>query len=96
MNMMAAVDAKYRFIWTEFGSWGSNNDAFVFNTSSFCRMMERRELNFPAPSLLPKSDVKFPYFVVGDNGFGIRKWLMIPYAQGRTAMTIYEHEYNYR
>lgn len=94
--MMAAVDAKYRFLWADFGAWGANNDAFVFNTSSFYRMMERGELNLPSPSRLPNSDKIFPYFVVGDDAFALRRWFMKPIAPGRNILSIYEHEYNYR
>lgn len=58
--------------------------------------MEQSELNLPPPSELPNSDIIFPYFVVGDDAFAIRKWFMKPISAGRNQLTDHEHEFNYR
>ena len=97
INLMAMSDAKYRFIWADVGCQGSSHDSYVFNSSRICRMAEDKKLNIPDPEILPNSDVEFPYFMVADGGFALRKWCLKPYAaRNDRPLDIYEKEYNYR
>lgn len=92
--LLALVDARMRFIWADIGNYGSNNDAAIFNDSSLCRALEQDRLGLPRPSTLPNSNIRFPYFLVGDEIFALREWLLKPYSG--TNLSEHERQYNYR
>jgi hypothetical protein len=93
--LMALVDSTYKFLWADIGSYGSNNDAFIFNSCRLCEEMEAGSLNIPEPSRLPDSATIFPYCIVGDDAFALRKWLMKPLKCDRP-LSKHEEEANYR
>ena len=47
MVLLALVDAKYRFIWVDFGTNGRNCDAGIFNESSLNQGLVDKSLNVP-------------------------------------------------
>ena len=79
---MALVDADYKFLWTDVGSDGSSNDASIYNASELKEGMEsvNHMFHLPEERLLPGDDVPIPYFIVGDNAFGINRSLMNPFS----------------
>ena len=78
--LMALVDAKYRFLYYDAGSNGRCNDASVFNQSSLGKLLHDGAMNFPDPAPLhPGRTEEVPYFIVGDDAFGLKPWLMKPY-----------------
>lgn len=95
-TLMALVDSNFKFIWCDIGSFGSNNDAFVFNSSRLCKAFEENSLNIPPPSCLPMSDKSFPYFIVADDAFALRTWLMKPLKRVDRELSSQENEANYR
>lgn len=76
--LQAVVDVNYRFMFIDVGGYGSQHDAGTFRASDFCRALENNLLDLPEPSQLPGSNVKLPYFFVGDNAYPIMENLMKP------------------
>jgi hypothetical protein len=77
---MGLVDAYYRFIWVDVGAYGSMSDAQIWNDTFLCKAINRGNMGFPAPSKLPGDNVDMPFFIVGDNIFGLKRWLMKPFS----------------
>ena len=76
-NLMAICDAKYRFLWVDIGSYGRDNDTAVFSRSDISEMMHTGDAKLPAAE---RVDGYFlPYYLVGDEIFPLRQWLMKPY-----------------
>ena len=92
--LLALVDAEYKFLWCNIGGPGSASDAGVFNASHLCSALEEERLLFPNPQPLPGDDVDMPYFLVGDDAFPLRTWLMKPYSA--RYLTHNERVFNYR
>ena len=93
---MALVDADYKFLWIDVGSDGSSNDASIYNGSELKEGLESPNniCNLPEEKSLPGDDVPVPYYIVGDNAFGINKRLMNPFAIRH--MEHHERIFNYR
>ena len=91
---MAIVDSDYKFIWASVGSPGSCSDGGIFKRCSLRRKIEDGRLNLPPADPLIGDNKDIPYFFVGDDAFGIAKWLMKPYPMRRLTPT--ERIYNYR
>jgi len=78
--LLAVVDAYYRFIWANVGANGSASDCGVFNRSELRTALEEDTLGLPDPDPLPGDDRDVPYFMVGDDAFPLRTWLMKPFS----------------
>ncbi|PIK50928.1 putative nuclease HARBI1 [Apostichopus japonicus] len=94
--LMALVDADCKFLWIDVGSDGSSNDASIYNGSELKEGLERTNniFNLPKEKSLPGDDVPVPYYIVGDNAFGINKRLMNPFSIRN--MEHNERIFNYR
>ena len=79
--LIALVDAHYKFLWIDVGSDGSSNDASIYNGSELKEGLESPNniFNLPEEKSLPGDDVPVPYYIVGDNAFGINKSLINPF-----------------
>jgi len=77
-SIVLMVNADYKFLWIDVGSDGSSNDVRIYNGSELKEGLENSNNPFhlPADKLLPGDDVLVPYFIIGDNAFGITKTLM--------------------
>lgn len=92
--MMALVDADYKFIWLSVGSYGSSSDGQIFNESELRPMLEDGTLGLPPPSTLSRDERAVPYYLIGDDAFPLRPWLMKPYS--RRQLNHDERIFNYR
>lgn len=89
---MAICDAKYRFLWVDIGSYGRDNDAAVFGRSDIAKLLETGDAGLPAAD--EEGGLNLPYYLVGDEIFPLRQWLMKPYP-GKN-LTLDQQIYNYR
>ncbi len=92
--VLALVDADYKFLWVDVGAPGSNSDAGIFNDGDLEPALREDTLGLPAPDPLPNDDMDTPYFLVGDDAFPLRKWMMKPFSHRFLARA--ERIFNYR
>ena len=59
--LLALVDARYKFITVNVGSYGRNSDGGVFAKSSLGQRLENGTLNLPVARQLPNSDIIAPF-----------------------------------
>ena len=93
--LMAVCDAHYNFTLLDVGQYGSTNDSSVLNSSEMGKALENGNLNLPDPEHFPGCSLPhLPYFLVGDEIFALKPWLMRPYP-GKN-ITEERSIYNYR
>ena len=92
--LMALVDGDYKFSWVDVGSNGSAGDAQVFNRSELKECFEQDTVGVPAPEPLPHDDKDMPFFIVADDAFALRTWLMKPFSKRHLSQE--ERIFNYR
>ena len=92
--LLAVVDADYKFLWCNIGAEGSAGDAGVFNGSRLRPAIEEGRLSWPQPEPLRGDDRDIPYFLVGDDAFGLREWMMKPFSL--RGMSHQQRVFNYR
>ena len=79
--LLAVCDARYNFTVADVGQYGSSNDAGVLAHSEIYHAFENNIINVPADESLPGSaEGKLPYFLLGDDIFPLKTWLVKPYA----------------
>lgn len=78
--LLAVVDADYKFLWADVGANGSASDCGVFNRSRLRPALENNTMGFPDPEPLPDDDRDMPYFLIGDDAFPLRSWMMKPFS----------------
>ena len=78
--LLAMVDADYKFLWTDVGGYGSMSDAQIYNESDPKEALEDNTIGLPPADPLPHDDRNVPYFLLGDDAFGLRTYLMKPFA----------------
>ena len=89
--LMAICDSKYRFIYANMGSYGRDNDASIFSQTEIYDLLDKEKLNVPEPDQVLGSNT--PYYLVGDDIFALKPWLMKPYSGG---CNIQQEVFNYR
>ena len=92
--MLALVDGQYKFRWVDAGTAGSCSDAQIFNASQLKRRIEVGRIGFPDPAPITQGGRDVPYFILADDAFALKTWLMKPY--GRRMLTREERIANYR
>ena len=83
--MLALVDGQYKFRWVDAGTAGSYSDAQIFNASQLKRKIEDGRIGFPDPAPITQGGRDVPYFILADDAFALKTWLMKPY--GRRMLT---------
>ena len=81
MVLLALVDAEYKFIWIDTGGEGHQSDAQLFGASDLKASIDDNSINFPDSEPLPNDDRDTPYFILGDDAFPLRTFLMKPYSK---------------
>ena len=92
--MLALVDGQYKFRWADAGTAGSCSDAQIFNASQLMRRIEDGRKGFPGPAPITQGGRDVSYFILADDAFAMKTWLMKPY--GRRMLTRGERIANYR
>jgi len=91
---MAIVNANYEFIMVDVGTNGRVSDGGVFSNTQFYKRLVKNELYIPQPDNLPKSEIKQPYVLVGDDAFPLMDNLMKRFS--RKNLTTEQAIFNYR
>ena len=92
--MLALLDGQYRFRWVDAGTAGSCSDAQIFNACQLKRRIEDGRIGFPDPAPITQGGRDVPYFILADDAFALKTWLMKP--NGRRMLTREEKIANYR
>ena len=92
--LMALVDSQYRFLWTQIGDIGSSSDGQIWNNCDLREALQDGVLGVPDADPLAGDDVDTPYYIIGDNAFGMRTWLMKPFP--RRSLDEGQKIFNYR
>lgn len=96
MVLMAWVDADYKFVFIDVGSFGSMSDSIIFQESKMGLMLKRNRLNIPEDQPLPGEGnvIPIPFSVVADEAFGLANNVLRPYAKKK--LTVLKRVFNYR
>ncbi len=78
--LQGLVDADYKFIGIEVGSYGKRSDGGIFSTSSLHHNIENDILHIPPPKNLPNTDITAPHVFVGDAAYPLKNYLMSPFS----------------
>ena len=95
--LMALVDASYKFISVDIGSYGKQSDAGILSHSHLGQaLLPPNSLHLPDDATITGAEElgPVPYVVVGDEAFPLQRHVMHPYP-GRNC-TEAEESYNYR
>ena len=92
--LIALLDANYKFLWTDVGGYDAMSDSQIFNESELKQCLVDGTMNFPDPNPLPSDDRDTPYFILADDAFALRTYLMKPYSI--KGLTREQRIYNYR
>lgn len=78
--LMAICDASYKFTYVNIGNYGRDNDASVFSRLDMYNTFDTNSNDIPAPEQIAEGETELiPYFLVGDEIFALKPWLMKPY-----------------
>ncbi|KAK5648773.1 hypothetical protein RI129_003665 [Pyrocoelia pectoralis] len=92
--LLAACDSNYRFTLVDIGAFGSQSDGGILRNSIFGQRLEEGNMEIPEACNLPNSDVKMPYFLLADEAFPLKPYIMRPYP-GKN-LTRCQRTFNYR
>jgi len=91
--LLALVDASYKFLYVDVGSYGRSADGGIFSNSSLAHALTSNSLFIP--SVEPIGDIQnMPYVIVGDDAFPLKPYLMKPYAM--RGLSTEQRIFNYR
>ena len=94
--LFAVVDSDYKFRYIDVGAQGSESDGGIYAQTRLAQMLQTNSANLPPPEPIQGEPTgqDVDYFLVGDDAFTLRSYLMKPYP-GR-ALTHVERIFNYR
>ena len=70
---------EYRFRWVDIGTEGSCSDAQIFNLGELREKIEDGSIAFHEAEPIDPGGTDLPYFLLGDDAFALKTWLMKPY-----------------
>uniref|UniRef100_A0A8C1XYC4 DDE Tnp4 domain-containing protein n=1 Tax=Cyprinus carpio TaxID=7962 RepID=A0A8C1XYC4_CYPCA len=75
--LLALVDADYRFLAIDVGSYGGNSDGGIFANSALGRAQQRETLNVPPPLELPSAPElgKVNHIIIADKAFPMKPYI---------------------
>jgi DDE superfamily endonuclease len=93
--LLAVVTSDYKFLWVDVSGKGASSDAHIYNASELKEGLQNGDiLGFPQPSPLPGDTEDLPYFLVGDDAFALRTYMMKPF--GNRQLSRKQRIFNYR
>ena len=94
IKMLAFVDGQYKFRWLDVVTAESCSDAQICNTCHLKVKINDGSIGFPDPAPITQFGRHVPYFILADDAFALKTWVMKPY--GRRMLTREERIANYR
>ncbi|KAM7311775.1 protein ALP1-like [Ixodes scapularis] len=92
--LMALVDAELNFVFVDVGRNGRMNDSGIWGACKLKEALEKEPSILPDAQVLPRSTQAAPYVIVGDEGFGLKPYLMRPHPAAE--LTTEKRLFNYR
>lgn len=86
---MAVCDYRYRFTLVDIGAQGRQSDGGVFRNSVMGSAFEQNKMNVPPPNELYPDGPLIPYFIDGDEAFGLISYIQRPYSGRSTGNLFY-------
>ena len=78
--LLALVDGDYKFLWVDMGAAGSTSDAQIFKHTDLRHKIEDGSIGFPDSESLGIGGPKVNFFILRDDAFLLKLWLMRPYS----------------
>lgn len=94
--LLAIVDANYKFLAVDIGSYGKEGDSGIFSKSIMGQKIYQGTFGFPPDNELPNSERKLPYVIVGDEAFRLHTNIMKPYSRDQAKQDTHKAIFNYR
>lgn len=94
--LLALVDANYKFVAIDIGSYGKNSDGGILANSKLGRGLENRKLDIPEAKFLLGTNVLVPHVIIGDAAFPLKTYLMRPYSELQANNDLSKRIFNYR
>lgn len=94
--LLALVDANYKFIAIDVGSYGRNSDGAIFSNSQLGKSLANNTLNVPSDIPLVEGEEKLPLVIVGDEAFPLKPYLLRPYSRQNITGNEANKIFNYR
>lgn len=94
--LLAIVDAKYRFVVVDIGSYGRNSDGGILSNSKLGVKLQNNQLGIPPNKCLPGTTCTAPHVFVGDEAFPLSQNIMRPFPGGQVSHDPEKKIYNYR
>lgn len=94
--LMAIVDAEYRFVCVDIGTYGKNSDGGIFERLEMRTRFATDQMNVPAATTLPGTDVVAPFTLVGDETFAMSDFMLRPYPRSSADPDGSKRALNYR
>lgn len=93
--LLAMVDANYKFLVVDVGSYGKEGDAGIFNKSEMGQLVKMGSI-FPPPRILPQSNILLPHVILGDEAFRLDEHIMKPYCRRQILEDEEKRHFNYQ
>jgi len=90
------VDANYKFVIVDIGSYGKEGDSSIFLKSLIGQQILNGSFRFPEESSLPGSNIVVPHVIVGDKAFRLHPNIMKPYSRKSSMGDASKKIFNYR
>lgn len=94
--LLAMVDANYKFVAIDAGSYGKEGDSGIFRKSTMGRSIANDSFNIPGPKALPNTNEQLPHFLIGDEAFPLSTYMMKPYSRRNARVDRQMEIFNYR
>lgn len=93
--LLAVVDANYKFMFIDVGSYGKEGDSGIFEKSTLGKAFFNGTL-LPPPRRLPNSQLLLPHVLIGDDAFKLHPNMMKPYQKEDALANNIKGTFNYR
>lgn len=94
--LLAIVDANYKYVAVDIGSYGREGDAGIFRKSNMGQQITNHDFQMPPESPIPHTNIVQPHVILGDEAFALTQTVMKPYPKNQSNTDSTKAIYNYR